>query len=246
MNFQIYDKKGFILVKFFLPVLILCFCVIGLTSVDAQTKRRKKTGIPQPVATPVSSLIIPEIIRRADENDVENPNIVVSQETQTVETSNDVETLKNRVKTLSSRIKTLESANKTDPDEKEKKLLMNLDILSRAEQRTEALQKQLYEVIEKENTVKARIEQIVFDMRPEMIDRNVAFAGSLRPEDVRNARTKSLESEKSNLESLLAQIQTNRAKLEQSVERADLLVEKIRFKFEKEIDEALDADEQLP
>ena len=81
-------------------------------------------------------------------------------------------------------------------------------------------------------------------MRPEMIDRNAAFAGSLRPEDVRDARRKSLASEKANLQSLLTQLQSNREKLEQSVERADFLVDKIRLKFEKEIDDALIDEEQ--
>ncbi len=101
-------------------------------------------------------------------------------------------------------------------------------------------------MIEKENTVKSRLEQIQFDSRSEVVDRAVAMVGSLRPEEIRDQRRKSLEAEKRNLESLLTQIQTSRATLESSVERADFLVEKVRLKLDKEIDDALAAEEEKP
>ncbi|MGI9054653.1 MAG: hypothetical protein ACR2F2_02490 [Pyrinomonadaceae bacterium] len=245
MNFQFSFKTISGFQKLVIPALFIAFYVAGFSEINAQTKKRSRSSIPQPVATPVASqtLIIPEIVRRADEIDLSDPN-VSTDENQTVENQPDANVLQIKIDALNAKIKLLESGKKGDADAKEKKLLMSLDILSRAEQRTESLQKQLYEVIEKENAVKARIEQLTYDMRPEMIDRNVAFAGSLRPEDLRDARRKSLESEKTNLESLVAQLQSNRAKLEQSVERADFLVEKIRLKFEKEIDDALTDEEQ--
>ncbi len=245
MNFRFSFNTISNFYKLVIPALVFTFCIAGFSETNGQTKRRSRSSIPKPVATPVTSstLIIPEIVRRADENDLSNQN-VLTDENQTVENSPDVVVLQNKIDKLNAKINSLESENKGDADAKEKRLLMSLDILSRAEQRTESLRKQLYEVIEKENTVKAKVEQLSFDMRPEMIERNVAFAGSLRPEDLRDARRKSLESEKANLESLLTQLQSNRAKLEQSLERADFLVEKIRLKFEKEIDDALTDEEQ--
>ena len=72
-----------------------------------------------------------------------------------------------------------------------------------------------------------------------MIDRQVAMMGSFRPEEIREQRRKSLEAEKRSLDTLLAQIQTNRSSLETSVQKADTLVEKIRAKLDKEIDDAL-------
>lgn len=245
MNFRFLFKTISGFQKLVIPALFIVFCVAGFSETHGQTKRRSKSSIPKPVATPVTSstLIIPEIVRRADETDLSDQN-VLTDENQTVENLPDANVLQNRIDTLNAKIKLLESRKKGDVEAKEKRLLMSLDILSRAEQRTESLRKQLYEVIEKENTVQAKVEQLSFDMRPEMIERNVAFAGSLRPEDLRDARRKSLESEKANLESLLTQLQSNRAKLEQSLERADFLVEKIRLKFEKEIDDALTDEEQ--
>jgi hypothetical protein len=244
MKFQIISGQKRDLKRTFLLVLALgvCFTVFPETA-DGQRTRRTRSSVPQPVGTPVPSptLTIPEIVRRADETNVEDPSLADQDITTGIDETEDVETLKKRIEDLKARLQTLESGSKSTDgaDGREKKLLMSLDILSRAEQRAEALRRQLYEVIEKENTVKARIDQINFDMRPEMIERNVAMAGSLRPEALRDARQKSLESERNNLESLLTQIQANRARLEQSVERADMLVEKIRLRFEKEIDDAL-------
>ena len=142
-----------------------------------------------------------------------------------------------QIRELNDRIKTLESAN--NKAEKQKQLLMNLDILTRAESRAESLRKQLFEIIEKENATNARLNQITAESSGEVIDRSVALSGSLRPEELREQRRKSLEAEKNSLESLLTQIQTNHAALDLSVQKADALVEKIRTKLEKEIDDAL-------
>jgi hypothetical protein len=125
-------------------------------------------------------------------------------------------------------------------DDKQKALLMNLDIITRAEQRADALRKQLFEMIEKENTIKTRLEQIEYDIRPEVVERSVQIAGSMRPEEVREARRRSLAAEKNNLQSLLTEIQSTRTNLASALQRADQMVEKLRFKLEKDIDDALE------
>jgi hypothetical protein len=153
------------------------------------------------------------------------------------------ETTEISVADLEARIKLLESSKKNDYDSKQKRLLLNLDILTRAEQRAETLRRQLFEMIEKQNTIQIRIEQLTYDMQPAMIDRYAGLIGSLRPEEVREARRKSLESEKRNLDSLMAQIALSRKSLEDNVFKADSLVEKLRNKLEKEIDAALAEDE---
>jgi len=127
-------------------------------------------------------------------------------------------------------------------DEKQKTLLLNLDILTRAEQRSESLRKQRFELIEKENTIQTRLDQIEYDVRPEMVERSVALTGSLRPEELRENRAKSLEAEKQKLTTLLTEVQNMRASLEVSVKNADDLVERLRTKLEKDIDSAISDD----
>lgn len=237
--------KFHILNKFLLTISVFAFCLFAVSQADAQKKRRPKKSVPQPVATPTSTnsstLILPEVIRRADENEVETTNYPAADETltNTATQSDDAETLRLKINELTEKLRAVESGNSKDADAMEKKLLLNLDILTKAEQRTESLRKQLYEVIEKESAVRTKVEQLDFDMRPEMIDRVVSSAGSLRPENLRETRQKSLLAEKTNLQALLLQITANREKLEISVRNAEFLADKIRLKFEKEIDLSL-------
>lgn len=233
-------------IKLFISTALLgiAFVTLFLSESAAQTNRKTKKGTvkTQPLPTPVQS--VPEIISRADDYQNENQIVQIPQEqTQTSETDDEkLDNTNARVKELNSRLKNLESAKKDPYEEKQKRLLLNLDILTRAEQRAETIRRQMFEMIEKESAIKTRLNNIENDIRPEVIDRQVAFAGSLRPEQLREMRKKSLESEKANLQNLLTEIQNTRANLEANVQKADQLVEKLRLKLEKDIDDAL-ADE---
>lgn len=144
---------------------------------------------------------------------------------------------------LMERIKRLEAGQQSTYDEKQKRLLLNLDILTRAEQRSESLRKQLFEMIEKENSVKSRLDQLEFESRPEVIERALQLNGSMKPEDVRDIRRKSLNAEKANLSSLLTEIQSTRANLNMTLLRAEQMVEKLRAKLEKDIDDSFLKDD---
>jgi hypothetical protein len=148
-----------------------------------------------------------------------------------------------RLAELLERVKRLEVQKTATGDEKQKALLMNLDILTRAEQRSEGLRKQHFELIEKENAIRMRLEQIDLDARPDVIERNVQIAGSMRPEEIREARRRGLAAEKVNLETLLMEIQSTRGNLAAALQRADMMVEKLRFKLEKDIDDALEVEQ---
>jgi hypothetical protein len=138
------------------------------------------------------------------------------------------------------------AADKADKNEayeaKQRRLLMNLDILTRAEERAEKLRDQLFEMIEKENAINTRLAELQYSALPETIERNMAFTGSLKPEQLREMRRKSIEAEKTNQEKLLLQVQERKNLLTASVLKADELVEKIRTKLERDIDEALADD----
>ena len=222
----------------FLYTIILTAILLSVlfSAADAQTKRRKRT-IKPPVAPPAQT--VPIDVSRNDRF-VDGNQIVLGEIATPDEVSDEGGASDDtRIKELNARIKSLESGSRNQYDEKQKRLLLNLDILSRAESRAESLRKQLFEIVEKEATVRTRLEQVSFDARPEMIERSAAFAGSLRPEEIRDQRKKSLEAEKKNLESLLTQIQTTRTSLEENVYKADFLVEKVRLKLDKDIDQAL-------
>ncbi len=218
-------------------LLVLAILTISLTATEQNAQTTRKRGAkPRSVAVPVPSppATEPVIISRADdfrESDTSTAEPIPQDPAEGL--SQPIDDTANKIKELGDRIKELEA------DQKQKRLLLNLDILTRAEQRAESLRKQNFELIEKENTVVSKLGEIESDIRPETIERTVAMAGSLRPEELREERRKKLESERKNLQSLLTEIQTTRARLDQSMQKADDLVDRLRTKLEKEIDDAL-------
>lgn len=206
---------------------------------NGQTTRSKS----KPLATPPPVLTAAEIVSRADEY-VENPVVVGKALVKQDENSTTSDAA--RIKELNERIKKLETGQKSTYDEKQKRMLLNLDILTRAEQRSESLRKQLFEMIEKENSVKGRTEQIEMDIRPEAIERSLQMAGSMKPEEVRDARRKSLTAERSNLQALLSEIQNTRANINVNLQKADQMVEKLRSKLERDIDESFLKEDEDP
>ena len=247
-----------ILGKFSNRAALLFFILVSLTLAgiaDAQTKKRTKRKPTRTTTTkPATPTTVPAVVSQADQYSNQNQQIITGNfetptptattetEPQTTEPESfdqKLDRISSRMKEMNTLMKSLESSKQNAYDEKQRRLLLNLDILTRAEQRAESLRKQLFDLVEKENNLKTRLETIEYDSRPEMIEKQIAFAGSLRPEELREARRKNLEAEKRNLTNLVTEIQTTRTNLEQNVQKADQLVEKLRAVLEKDIDDAL-------
>jgi hypothetical protein len=69
---------------------------------------------------------------------------------------------------ISEKASASDSRQSASSDDKRSGLAFNLDLISRAEDRTGVLRKQLLELIEKETTYKSRLAQIDEDLRPEI------------------------------------------------------------------------------
>jgi len=219
-------------------VLVVVLSFVALA--EGQNTKKKKTHKTS-TATTKTSIITqptsePTVVSRATDYQ-DSSAIIVPPDTASasaVETERD-----RRLANLSDRIRQLESSMKDGYDEKQKRLLLNLDILTRAEQRSESLRKQRFDLLEKENSIQTRLDQIEIDIRPENIERQVAVMGTLRPEEIREAKQKSLDSERKNLQALLAQVQSTRGALDQTVDKAEQLVQKLRVALEADIDKTL-------
>lgn len=214
-------------------VAAISFLSVGAYSQSTRSKAK-------PFATPLPVLSSAEIISRADDQ-IEFMERVRAAEIKEESPKTGGENLKD----LTDRVKKLEADKKVDYDEKQKRLLLNLDILTRAEGRTESLRKQLFEMIEKENSVKSRLEQIEFDIRPEMIERTLQMAGSMKPEEIRESRRLSLSAERQNLQSLLTEIQNTRTNINFNLGKAEVMVERLRTKMEKEIDDSILSEDPI-
>jgi hypothetical protein len=223
------------------------FCVvIAVPDTNGQGTRRKRKPTKPAATVPATTTGDAQIVSRAADFPDDSIQLVpTEQKRPELPTFDPAETSK-ALDDIRNRIAAMESMKKGDPDEKQKRLLLNLNILNGAEQRSESLRKQLFDMMEKESNLKAKLDMIEVNLRPEAIDREVAFAGTLRPEDLRAMKKKQLEVEKANLTNIITEIQKTRTILEQNLQRSDMMVEKLRVKLDKEVDDALADDPSQP
>ena len=120
--------------------------------------------------------------------------------------------------------------------EKHQKLLLGFEILNKAEQRFEILQKFQIELVEKESALKTRLSQIEIEIKPESIDRNVAFAGTTKTEELRETRRQYLTSERNSLQALLSQIRNNLSETTAELRRTEIFVQNLRKKILPQIE----------
>jgi hypothetical protein len=116
--------------------------------------------------------------------------------------------------------------------EGQQRTLVDLERLSRAEQRAEAFRAQLRDVQAKESDLQARMEQIDYDIRPENIERSTSTIGTTRPDEMRDVRRRQLESERSRVQSQLNLLSTSRLRLESAIALADTEVDRLRARLD--------------
>lgn len=114
------------------------------------------------------------------------------------------------------------------PSKAEESLLVELEILARAEQRAEAMRTKLYDLEMRELYLQSRLEYLDYRMRPDSIQRALAFVGSVRPMDeLRDDLRKSLENEKGRVNTELELLASHRERLEAALSRAEEEVERL-------------------
>lgn len=225
-------------------------CTLLVTAETSAQQKKKRATTPKKTvstktttrpASPAPVLSGAEIISRSAD-DYAQPTVMQPVQETTVDRSAAVANPDAAawIRDLQDRINKLEAstAKKETYEDRQKRLLLNLDILTRAEQRSEALRKQIFELTDKENSLKTRLDQIDYESRPEVIERVLQMSGSLRPEEIRDAQRKKLLAEKSNLQSLLESLQNTKATLQANLDKADEMVVKLRDKLEKDIDDS--------
>lgn len=121
-------------------------------------------------------------------------------------------------------------------DEKQQKLILGFEILNRAEERMQILQKFQIELVEKEATFRTRLGQIDIDLRPESIDRSTSFAGTTKPEELRDNRRQVLQAEKLSLQNVLTQIRNNLIETTNALKQTEMYVDTIRKKILPQIE----------
>src|SRR5882762_2412523 len=105
------------------------------------------------------------------------------------------------------------------------------DLLMKEEQRAEALQAQIQDLIEKEAPLQTRIDQLDDQLRPENIDQALAGVGSLRPEEAKEALRRRLGNERRRIQAQLDLLHQSQARLQASVATADASIQRLRLRL---------------
>ena len=105
------------------------------------------------------------------------------------------------------------------------------DRLVQEEQRIENLLAQLVAIGEKEAPLQSRIQELDEQLRTENIDQ-MQIAGSLRPEEVREATRRRLTAEQNRVRSQLELLQQSRLRLQSSLSVTEMLVQNLRLKLQ--------------
>lgn len=232
-----------------LLVVGLCFVEAGAQGTRSKRSRRitnpVRTSTPRaPVAEPTPPPVTTttnsdaRIISTADdppiddmEDDDEEPPVTTRRSSRSRNVpAAEQDSTRRTVNRLSRQVDRL--TDKINQIEGQQRTLVDLERLSRAEQRAEGFRAQLRDVQAKEADLQARLEQVEYDLKPENIERSASFYGTTRPEDVREARRRQLENERTRIQSQLNLFLTSRTRLESAIALADTEVERLRARLD--------------
>lgn len=160
-----------------------------------------------------------------------DPLQIISQEITKI--SKSVQNFNNSIKELLEKLMVGKGVQLT---ERQQKLLLGFEVLNRAEQRVEILQKFQIELAQKEGEVKTRMGQVEEASFPDSINRSVAVIGTTRGEEMREGRRQTLDSERRSLQNLLAQIRRNLLQTNEELRQAEIFVNNLRKKVLPQIE----------
>src|ERR1051325_10350905 len=223
-------------IKFLIALcLVISFCFI---EGDAQTRRKKRVRRSKPVAarpvitnppvappTPAESATPSgddvKIISTADST--QEPTQTGQPKKAKTPATSDPEEMQQTITNLSNQVNKL--TDKLTQMQEDDRYQLDMERLTRAEQRAEQLRSQLIDVQSKIADFESRLEQLEYALKPENIDRATSGYGTVHPEEARETRRRQLESERSRVQAQLRLIETSKTRLEVAVANADAEVD---------------------
>ena len=206
-------------------VVLALFVIAGVSLVDSNAQRRKRKRRSRPSAPLITNPAINQPGENANSNtssDAQNSNENTNANTQSQDQQT-IRSLSSQVDRLTEKISQMDEAQRS---------LVDLERLSRAEQRASALRTELRDVQSKESDLQARAEDLDYALKPENIERSIAGYGTTHPEELREQRRKQLESEKERVRKQLAQLSASRAQLELAIASSDIELERLHKRLD--------------
>lgn len=230
-------------------LLLSLVVLVGLCVTDASAQRRRRRSrrarrpavvrpvVTNPAIAPPGSEQTPgdseRIISTADQSATETDQSTDAAPPKKSNTSRKpagddmqqtINQLSNQVERLNDKLTEMQQNDRT---------LIDMERLTRAEQRAENLRAQQVDVESKLADLQAKLEQIDYALKPENIEHATGF-GTVHPEEARESRRRQLESERGRVLAQIKILETSRDRLEQSLVTADAEVDSLRRKIEQQ------------
>ncbi len=123
--------------------------------------------------------------------------------------------------------------------EKQQRLIVGMELLTRTEQRVVTLQKSQAELTEKLNSTRSRLDNVETQLRPRNVNNSTTYAGTTETEELRESRRHKLERERTTLSQLDTQIQGNLIETSNTLRDAQALAERLRKTFLPQVEREL-------
>lgn len=173
----------------------------------------------------------------------QNPQTIYRSPDPMVNIATDLNTISRSVDSLSKLMKSFvdkfQKVGGLNMTEKQQKLVMGMELLTRTEQRVLILQQAQIELTQTFNASKSRLSQVEIEMRPRNVINSTAFEGTTETEELRESRRERLQSERLKLTQLLTQIQNNLTETSEILRDAQSLAERLRRTFLPQIEREL-------
>jgi len=228
-----------------LLVAVVVMMSLGFASADAQTRKKrtkrarptvKRPVITNPTIAPPgeteASSTDPKIISTADQTtlDVEPTDPLQSKKTKSTKPgAADADDMQQTINSLSNQVNRLN--DRLTSMQEDDRYLLDMERLTRAEQRAEQLRSQLIDGQSKIADLQSRMDQVEYMLKPENIDRATQGYGTVHPEEARESRRRQLENEKGRLQAQLSILETSRLRLESAIATADSEVDLLRARL---------------
>ena len=224
-------------------VLLILVVVLGLGFIeaDAQTRRKRRSRrvarpvITNPTITPTedgNAAAEPKVISTADEAMTEGDQVGETTKSRRKKPASSEDDMQQTINALSNQVNRL--TDKLTQMQGNDRSLLDMERLTRAEQRSESLRSQQLEAESKLADLQSQMDQIDYALKPENIERVTSGYGTTRPEEARDSRRRQLESEKARLQVQIRLLETSRTRLETAVANSDAEVDLLRRRLQQQ------------
>src|SRR5688572_14110854 len=232
---------------FFVAAFVIASCC--LVEADAQTRKKRtrrstttaKQPEPKPVITnppiapPANDVKIISTADAAEPAQSPDPTATASPAKKAASEGTSNDEMQKTINALSTQVDKLN--NKLGEMQEDDRYHLDMERLTRAEQRAEQLRSQLIDTEGKMADIEAKLEQIEYAIKPENIERATQGYGSVRPEEAREARRRQLENERSRLRAQFKILETSKSRLQMACNSADQEVDLLRAKLQQRRDQ---------